>query len=319
MALFHLGKNSRDTYYEQLRGQLILHVLCSNLKIGDKLPAIRDTARMLRVNPNTIFNIYRRLQTDHLLEIRRGSGTYVGKSPYGINQLNEALLKFISSTFRQAEARFNLPPPLFADLVHRYINKKTGSTNDLYLVINDDETKDIDAALLGNNFSCSFVPLDMEALEQPSASTRQLMRNARGYITTTLHLDRVAGLMHESDKRLIEICRDRRWVGDVLGAAVKGNVLLVFQQAITCAHVRDILFKKLYPKVSNNVSFATIGDKAKILDRITRGDCRVYSSPLCYEAVKNMVPPQVQVVQIEGWICRRSLDDIRALLLYSWK
>ena len=80
MALFHLGKNSRDTYYEQLRGQLILHVLCSNLKIGDKLPAIRDTARMLRVNPNTIFNIYRRLQTDHLLEIRRGSGTYVGKS-----------------------------------------------------------------------------------------------------------------------------------------------------------------------------------------------------------------------------------------------
>ena len=46
---------------------------------------------------------------------------------------------------------------------------------------------------------------------------------------------------------------------------------------------------------------------------------RLYSSPLCYEAVKNMVPPQVQVVQIEGWISRRSLDDIRALLLYSWK
>jgi DNA-binding transcriptional regulator YhcF (GntR family) len=316
MALFHLGKNSRDTYYEQIRVQLILHVLCSNLKEGDKLPAIRDTARMLQVNPNTVFNIYRRLQADHLLEIRRGSGTYVGKSPYGINQFNEALLKFISSTFRQAEARFNLPPPLFADLVHRYI-KKTGSTNDLYLVINDDETKDIDAALLGNHFSCSFVPLDVEALEQPSASTRQLTRNARGYITTRFHLDRVAKLMQASDKRLIEIRRDPRFVGDVLEAAAKGSVLVVFQQAITCAHVRDLVFKKLYPKISNNVSFATIGDKANVLDRVTRGDCRVYSSPLCYEAVKNMAPPQVEVVQIEGWISRRSLDDIRALLLYS--
>jgi hypothetical protein len=143
------------------------------------------------------------------------------------------------------------------------------------------------------------------------------MRNARGYITTRFHLDRVAKLMQASDKRLIEIRRDPRFVGDVLEAAAKGNVLVVFQQANTCAHVRDLVFKKLYPKVSNNVSFATIGDKANVLDRVTRGDCRVYSSPLCYEAVKDMAPRQVEVLQIAGWISRRSLDDIRALLLYS--
>jgi DNA-binding transcriptional regulator YhcF (GntR family) len=313
MMLFHVEKNSTDTYYEQIRGQLVLHLLCSNLNEGDKLPTIREAARMLHINANTVFKIYRRLEADKLLDIRHGSGVYVGRSLYGTNKFNQDLLQFIAGTFRQAEARFNFPPRVFANLMYRYISK-TGSVDELYLVINDDETKDIDAGLLSARFSCHFRPFDLQALECPSASVRHLIRETKGYITTKFHLDRVAKYVRSSDK-IIEIRRDARFVGDALEAATHGEVLVMFKEVATSNHFRDLVFRKLYPAIASNISCASLDEKAVVEKMI--GKSRIFASPLCYEAVRKLAPVNVEVTQIEGWISRQSMENIRALLLYS--
>jgi DNA-binding transcriptional regulator YhcF (GntR family) len=316
MAFFHLEKKSRDTYYQQVRAQLIMHLLCSNLKEGEKLPTIRETARMLGINPNTVFKIYRRLEADHLVEVRQGSGAYVCKSLNGTSQFNQDLLKFISETFHQAEARFSFPPRAFANLMYTYISK-AGSVDDVYLVTNDDETMDIDVHQLAARFRCRFVPVDIAALENPSPATRQLIRTARGFITTRYHLERVAKLANKAKKRAIEIKRDPRFIADVLQAAATHNVLVIFQHPVTCNHFRDLVFKKLYPEIISNLSFASFspgGDK-KLQEKM-RGNNLIYTTPLCYEATKKLAPKDAKVVQIEGWISTESLDNIRAMLLY---
>ena len=58
---------------EQLRSQC----LSGMLPASEKLPSVRELARQLAVNVNTIFRIYERLAAEGLIELRQGDGTYV--------------------------------------------------------------------------------------------------------------------------------------------------------------------------------------------------------------------------------------------------
>jgi len=50
------------------------------LASGDKLPSVRQLAKDLAVNPNTILHVYERLTSEGLLERRQGDGTYVSQN-----------------------------------------------------------------------------------------------------------------------------------------------------------------------------------------------------------------------------------------------
>src|SRR5437660_10059706 len=51
------------------------------LKPGAAVPSMRDLARELRVNPNTVARAYQRLTEDGVLTVRRGEGTFVADQP----------------------------------------------------------------------------------------------------------------------------------------------------------------------------------------------------------------------------------------------
>ena len=58
---------------EQIRAQCLAGVLRS----GYCLPSVRQLARELTVNVNTVFRVYERLATEGLIEMRHGEGTFV--------------------------------------------------------------------------------------------------------------------------------------------------------------------------------------------------------------------------------------------------
>src|SRR5216684_2112211 len=51
------------------------------LRPGAPVPSMRDLARDLRVNPNTVARAYQRLTEHGVLTVRRGEGTYVADDP----------------------------------------------------------------------------------------------------------------------------------------------------------------------------------------------------------------------------------------------
>jgi DNA-binding transcriptional regulator YhcF (GntR family) len=315
MVSFHLDKKVPSTYYEQIREQLVLHLLSSNLKAGEKLPTIRQTARMLDISPDAVFKIYRRLRNEDLVHIRQGSGVYAHRAYDGTSQYSQALARFIAGILHQAEVRFSLPPRMFNNLMSTYISK--GSVHDLYLVINDDETKDIDTHFLQAHFRCRFVSMDVAAFENPSSRTQELVRSASGCITTRYHLERVRILLRRFKPRILEIQRDPRFVTDVVSAAHVQQALVVFERRVTCDHFCELVLKKLYPSRIHNLSFAAIED-LQLQDEMTKASA-IFSSPLCYEAVRRLAPRQTSVVQIQGWISSQSLEELRAALLNPQK
>jgi len=51
------------------------------LRPGAVVPSVRDLARDLRVNPNTVARAYQRLTDSGVLSVKRGEGTYVSDTP----------------------------------------------------------------------------------------------------------------------------------------------------------------------------------------------------------------------------------------------
>jgi GntR family transcriptional regulator len=51
------------------------------LSPGAAVPSVRDLARDLRVNPNTVARAYQRLTEGGVLTVKRGEGTYVSDEP----------------------------------------------------------------------------------------------------------------------------------------------------------------------------------------------------------------------------------------------
>ena len=69
---------------EPLGDQIVFRVLYAIARgvyrPGDKLPAVREVAARLRVNPNTVSKAYRDLERDGVLVSRRGTGVFVGET-----------------------------------------------------------------------------------------------------------------------------------------------------------------------------------------------------------------------------------------------
>jgi GntR family transcriptional regulator len=75
---------------DQIRSQCASGVLAP----GDLMPSVRQLARELAVNQNTILRVYERLTSEGLLDRRQGDGTYVADSlPRGRVKAQRELLQ----------------------------------------------------------------------------------------------------------------------------------------------------------------------------------------------------------------------------------
>jgi GntR family transcriptional regulator len=63
----------------QIMDQVRTQCASAALKPGERIPSVRELARSLAVNQNTILRAYERLTAEGLLERRHGEGTFVAQ------------------------------------------------------------------------------------------------------------------------------------------------------------------------------------------------------------------------------------------------
>jgi GntR family transcriptional regulator len=63
--------------YEQIVRQVKFAIAAGAIKTGELVPSVRELARELAINPNTVARAYRELQTDKVLDPVRGTGLEV--------------------------------------------------------------------------------------------------------------------------------------------------------------------------------------------------------------------------------------------------
>jgi GntR family transcriptional regulator len=68
-----------EPLFQQLVAAVKRDVATGALRPGDRLPSVRDLARELVVNPNTIAKAYQALEAEGVTLSRRGAGTFVAE------------------------------------------------------------------------------------------------------------------------------------------------------------------------------------------------------------------------------------------------
>lgn len=83
--------NTSNPIYLQIAERINRQVIRGELKVGDKLPSIREMAVNTGVNPNTIQRTYSELERLSIAETKRGQGTFITENEEMLNRLREEL------------------------------------------------------------------------------------------------------------------------------------------------------------------------------------------------------------------------------------
>ncbi|HSP15036.1 MAG TPA: GntR family transcriptional regulator [Thermoanaerobaculia bacterium] len=79
--MFDINPSDAAPIWQQIEDGMRRMIALGALNPGDAVPSVRDLARKLRVNPNTVARAYQRLTDRGVFSVRRGDGTYVAEEP----------------------------------------------------------------------------------------------------------------------------------------------------------------------------------------------------------------------------------------------
>ena len=99
-----ISAGSPQSIYRQIADQIRRAIIAEDLKIGEGVPSVRQLAKELVINPNTVAKAYSELTRDGVLEGQAGRGYVVAsrKNVYSkterLRRLDQALDTFVSES-----------------------------------------------------------------------------------------------------------------------------------------------------------------------------------------------------------------------------
>jgi DNA-binding transcriptional regulator YhcF (GntR family) len=79
--MFDINPSDSSPIWKQIEDGMRRMIALGTLRPGEAVPSVRDLAKSLRVNPNTVARAYQRLTDLGVFSVRRGEGTYVADEP----------------------------------------------------------------------------------------------------------------------------------------------------------------------------------------------------------------------------------------------
>ena len=96
---FTIDPSNGLAIYEQVVRQVVFAIAAGSLRSGEMVPSVRELARELAINPNTVARAYRQLQDDGILQNVRGTGLTVAEG--ACKRCQTQRLELLRSRIRQ--------------------------------------------------------------------------------------------------------------------------------------------------------------------------------------------------------------------------
>jgi len=93
MIRFSIDSSSSVPVFQQVIQAVKLEILSGRLKNGDQLPPIRELAKILKLNPNTVAKAYYTLEEEGFIESKRGSGNWVNTKNMKLDSFRRGMLE----------------------------------------------------------------------------------------------------------------------------------------------------------------------------------------------------------------------------------
>jgi len=99
MIRINIDLTSPVPAYQQVIQAVKIEIISGRLKDGDRLPPIRELAKILKLNPNTVAKAYYTLEEDGFVESRPGSGNWVKMKAPDMDGLRRSMLEGEAKAF----------------------------------------------------------------------------------------------------------------------------------------------------------------------------------------------------------------------------
>ncbi|MGO4543672.1 GntR family transcriptional regulator [Paenibacillus sp. 2TAB23] len=87
--------------YLQIMNHIKKEIIVGKLKPGDKIPAVRELAVELQINPNTVQRAFQELEREQIVETKRGLGRYVTSEESKIMEIKKEMAGDLLGRFIQ--------------------------------------------------------------------------------------------------------------------------------------------------------------------------------------------------------------------------
>lgn len=101
--MFNIDLYSDIPIYQQIVDGYKVLVINNFLNDGDKIPAIRELAAQLEVNPSTVAKAYAQLEREGLIKTSRGRGTYISTDNFDKNNVLKDIKEQLSLPIKNAK------------------------------------------------------------------------------------------------------------------------------------------------------------------------------------------------------------------------
>lgn len=120
MIQFKIDFDSSVALYQQVIHVIKLEILSGRLKTGDKLPPIRELAKILKINPNTVAKAYYTLEEDGFIKSKQGSGNWVDYKNIKLDSLRKRMIEDEFKAFLERALSLGANLKDIKNLIKRY-------------------------------------------------------------------------------------------------------------------------------------------------------------------------------------------------------
>jgi len=121
---FVIDHSSGRAVYQQIVDYVKREVALGRYRSGEQIPTVRDLAKQLVLNPNTIAKAYRILERNGIITTRPGAGTYIADSESPLTR--EAKEKILTEQLEYAiveAVSLKVGRNIFTELFNRLLEK----------------------------------------------------------------------------------------------------------------------------------------------------------------------------------------------------
>ncbi len=123
MNRHNIDFNSSVPVYRQVIQAIKLEMLSGRLQPGNQLPPIRELAKILKLNPNTVAKAYYNLEEEGFVESKRGSGNWVNYKNNKLDNLRKGMIEDEVKGFLERVFSLGASIEDVKNLIERYTTK----------------------------------------------------------------------------------------------------------------------------------------------------------------------------------------------------
>lgn len=311
-----LDRGRKESLLEQARDQIISGLHAGLLRHGDRLPSLRRVAALSALNVKTVMRIYRSLQREGLVALRKGSGAFITvRDPDDFEPTQAARLARLLRRHLDEASGMNIGPGAYVSLVHRVVTRSNLRSRSVVVLECNTEQIRLYAREIEMRLGVEAHPILFA--DAGDRTTAAVVRASSILAVTDFHYKEGIQIARRFRKPLVRLRLRRDFLPALMGAARRGRLAMVVHDPSFFPAFRRALGLLGLPRDHlDRISVVAGSDRAAVQREVARADS-VYVSPLCDRDIRGLVLPADRLLTFVHHLADDSLEELEAWLLLS--